>query len=311
MPKKKKKTREDIEKEKARIELLLEMAWSTSSEDRMWAIASQILEINPDRVEALLLEADNTDNPEFAINYLKDASYALGDPDNYAEGDKDLLFLTINQRLAFHYLSLGDFDNAFKAAETAVRFAEKHADDEYIYDEANNTLMKAVYYRILIEHRDWQRILTESMRDADVTLGRAYARLIASWFVTSKRDKNLCAGLFWDTLAIAPDVPFYILSYFDEPDDNAPSEAVEDFHFALMYYDTVTITEEFFNWFSRGVILFGLLSGRFDGREESYVLDVLDRLGGFDDYEKMKNILLGTEDSEVIEALAANKCLVD
>ncbi len=41
------------------------------------------------------------------------------------------------------------------------------------------------------------------------------------------------------------------------------------------------------------------------------MIDALDNLGGFDEYERMKNILVETEDSAVIEALTANKCLVN
>ena len=294
-----------------RIEQLLTMAWNTSSTARILAIANQILEINPDRVEALVIKADNINDAKESIKLFEHALKVLDEPDNCAPDDRDLYFLTINQRIAFAYLGAGEPDEAFKACEIAVKFAEEHSDDEYITDEVNNSLMKALYYRVLIDRHDWQRILTDSMRDPENTLGRAYAKLIAAWFISPEHNKNVCANLFFDALSIAPDVPFYILGFFDEPGDNEPEEAYEDFHFALMYYDTVSITDEFYNWFSKGVILFGLLSGRFEDKEQDYMIDVIDNLGGFDEYEKMKNILVETEDSAVIEALAANKCLIN
>ena len=68
--------------------------------------------------------------------------------------------------------------------------------------------------------------------------------------------------------------------------------------------------DEFYNWFSKGVILFGLLSGRFEDNEQDSMIDALDNLGGFDEYEKLKNILVETEDRAVIEALIANKSLM-
>ena len=174
-------------------------------------------------------------------------------------------------------------------------------------------MVKALFYRVLIERRAWQKILSESMRDPTNTLAKAYAKLLAAWFMAGgvKNSRNVCANLLWDCLSIAPDVPFYILGYFEEPDEESEPEAFEDFSFALMYYDTVAITDELFNWFSRGVILFGLLSGRFDGKEQDYLIDVLDSLGGFDEYEKMKDIIVETEDSLVLEALAAHKCLTN
>ena len=293
-----------------RIEQLLTMAWTTSSTARILAIANQILEINPNRVEALILKADNIDDTKKSIELFQQALRVLYEPDNCNSDDRDLYFLTINQRIAFAYMGLGELDNAFTACETAIKFAEEHSDDEYINDELNNSLMKALYYRVLIERREWQRILADSMKDPEKTLGRAYAKLLAAWFMSPENNKTICANLFFDALSIAPDVPFYILGFFEEPDDNAPEEEYEDFHFALMYYDTVSITDEFYNWFSKGVILFGLLSGRFDEKEQDYMIDVLDNLGGFDEYEKLKNILVETEDRAVIEALIANKSLM-
>ena len=295
----------------SRIEQLLTMAWSTSSSARVLAIANQILELNPDRVDALVLKADNTENQEISLELLEHALNVLDKPGNCEPDDRDLLFLTLNQRIAYTSLALGDLDKAFSACETAIKFSEDNPDNEFLHDETNSAMTRALYYRVLIERRDWQRILSDSMRDNEMTLGRAYGKLIAAWFMAPEHSRSVCANLLWDALSIAPDVPFYILGYFEEPDDNASEEAQEDFHFALMYYDTVSVSDEFFNWFSRGVILFGLLSGRFDDKEQDYLIDVIDNLGGYDEYEKMKSLVVETEDSAVLEALAAHKCLTD
>ena len=292
-----------------KIEQLLAMAWNASNPELELKFANQILEINPDNVEALIIKADNTENQEEALGILNHALEALDKPGNCNEEEKKLLFISINHRMAYAYMSLGDFDNAFGYCENTLKFCDENSDDEYIRSEYDDTMMKALFYRILIERHDWQRILSESMRDSRNTLGRAYAKLIAAWF--SGGNKNICASLLWDALSIAPDVPFYILGYFEEPDEDSEPEAFEDFSFALMYYDTVSITDEFFNWFSRGVILFGLLSGRFEAKEHDYMIDVIDNLGGYDEYEKMKSIIVETEDSLVLEALAAHKCMTN
>ena len=105
---------------------------------------------------------------------------------------------------------------------------------------------------------------------------------------------------------MSPDVPFYMLGYYEEPDDDEENEA---FDFAVMYYDILSVSDEFFHWFTRGTILFGLLTNRFDGREREYVLDVIDSLGGYEEYERMSGIMLEADDRAVIETLAANKCL--
>jgi len=296
-------------KNQERIAQLLTMAWSTSSPARELAIANQILEINPDNVEALIIKADQLENQEKSLELLQHALKALDIPGNYEDDEKKLLFISINHRIAYAYMGLGKLDNAFEYCETVLKFCEENSEDEYIRSEYDGTMMKALFYRVLIERRDWPRILSESMRDSENSLGRAYAKLIAAWFMSGENSKKICSNLLWDALSIAPEVPFYILGYFDEPDEESEPEAFEDFSFALMYYDTVAITDEFFHWFSRGVILFGLLSGRFEGKEQDYLVDVLDGLGGFDEYSKMKDIIVDTEDSLVLEALAAHKCL--
>ena len=123
--------------------------------------------------------------------------------------------------------------------------------------------------------------------------------------------RRICAGMFWDVLMMGPDVPFYILGIFPEPDDDAAQNAHEDFEFAVLYYDAVSVSDDFYRWFNRGAILFGLLSGRFEEREREYLLDVLDTLGGYEEYERMSKIIVEGDDEAVIEMLAANKCLAD
>lgn len=296
-------------KNEDRIAQLLAMAWSTSSPARELAIANQILEIDPDNIEALIIKADQLENPNKRLELLEHALKAL---DGQVERDeKNLLFISINHRIAYTYMGLGNLDKAFECCQAVLKFCDENSQDEFIKSEYDETMIKTLFYRILIERHAWQKILTEAMRDTKDTLARAYAKLIAAWFMAGGNAKKICANLLWDALSIAPDVPFYILGYFEEPHEHSEPEAFEDFSFALMYYDTVAITDELFNWFSRGVILFGMLSGRFDRKEQDYLIDVLDSLGGFEEYERMKNIIVGTEDRLVLEALAAHRCLTN
>ena len=308
--KKNKKIQNDNNKNE-RIEQLLTMAWETSSPARELAIANQILEINPDYIAALLIKAEQTENPDKSLEFLLHALKALDKPGSCNPDEKGTFFILINSQLAYIYVGRDEFENAYKHCEAVLKFCNENPDEEYNnYEEYDETMIKALFYRALIERRDWQKILEESMRDTKDTLGRAYARLLAAWFIGGEGAKKICANLLWDALRIAPDVPFYMLGFIEEPDENDEPEALEDFSFALMYYDTISITDEFLNWFSRGVILFGLLSGRFEEKEQDYLIDVLDNLGGYDEYQKMKDIIVETEDSLVLEALAAHKCLI-
>lgn len=293
---------------KTRINQLLSMAWNTTSAARTQAIADQILELDRDNPEALMIKADSTENAELRKNILFRALKSLNKPENFDHEDKDMLFLVINQRLAYTFFEMNKLPEAFSFCDTALKFAAEHEE----LDVSNeNDPLKILYYRILIELKQWQRILTDTMRDEEQGLAWAYARLTAAYMLNPGQNHSICANMFWDALMAAPDVPFYMLGYFEEPDENADPEVLADFDFALMFYDVLSVSDEFFNWFSRGVILFGLLSNRFDSRERDYMIDAIDSLGGFDEYEKMSSLIVEGDDAAIIEMLAANKCLAD
>ena len=290
---------------KERIDQLLNMAWNTKSTARTIAIVNQILEIDPDNVNALIIKADNTQDADERTDILLQALHTL---ENTEPEERDILFYVVNQRLAFTYFYNNKFDEALKYCEAALNSEVIHSDPEA---EESEDSLKALHYRLLIELEDWQKILAESMRDEDHSWAWGYSRLIAAWMLAQDNARSICAKMFWDVLAMSPDIPFYMLGYFAEPDDSATQEEHDEFDFALLYYDAISVSDDFYNWFTRGVILFGLLSGRFEEREREYLLDVLDTLGGYEEYEKMSGLIVEGEDEAVIEMLAANKCLAE
>ena len=293
---------------KQRIDQLLNMAWNTKSTARTLAIVSQILEIDPDNVDALIMKADNTQDSDARTEILMQALEALNKPENLGIDERDILLYVVNQRLAFTMFYANRFRESFAYCEAALNSDAVNDDPDA---EASREDMKALYYRLLLEAQDWKRILAETMRDEDHSLAWGYSRLIAAWMLATDNTRHVCAGMFWDVLMMGPDVPFYMLGYFPEPDDDAKQQAHDDFDFAVLYYDAISVSEDFFRWFSRGTILFGLLSGRFEEREREYLLDVLDTLGGYEEYERMSRIIVEGDDAAVIEMLAANKCLAD
>ena len=293
---------------KARISQLLQMAWATKSRARIMAIADQVLEIDPYNTEALMMKADGTDDADTRIRLLEKALSSLDNPESCNPEDKDMLFLVLNQRMAYTFFALNNMDRALEFCQTALKFGEDHSNLDEMDDEG---AMKTLYYRIMIERRDWQKILAETLKDEDHSLAWGYARLVAAWMIAPDNGRAVCANMFWDVLMIAPDVPFYMLGYFPEPDDSDDITAHDNFEFALMFYDVVSVSDDLFRWFSRGVILFGLLSGRFDAKEREYMLDVIDTLGGYEEYDKMSRIIVEGDDAAVIEMLAANRCLVE
>ena len=282
------------------------MAWNTQSTARTLAIVNQILEIDPDNIDALVMKADNTENPAEATNILARALGAIDKPGNVSDDDKDVFLYVVNQRLAFTLFYNNKFTESLSFCEAALKYSEAVDEPDA---EAMKSALKSLYYRLLVMRGQWQRILAETLRDEEHSLAWGYSRLIAAWMLAPDNARHICANMFWDVLILAPDVPFYLLGYFEEPDDNASDKSHEEFDFALLFYDALSVSNDFFNWFTRGTILFGLLSGRFEEREREYLLDVLDTLGGYEEYERMSGIIVEGDDEAVIEMLAANKCL--
>ncbi len=296
--------------DRTRIDQLLNMAWNTRSTARTLGIVNQILEIAPNTIEALIIKADNTEDSSTRERILLRALDAFEKPDSCNPDDKDLLFYVVNQRLAFTLFYANRFPEALKFCETALTSRAAQEDEEA---QENNGELKSLWYRIMLELEEWQKVLAETMRDDERSLAWAYSRLVSAYMLApdKERVKSVCANMFWDALILAPDVPFYMLGYLPEPDETYGEEAQENFAFAVLYYDTISVSEEFLRWFTRGVILFGLLSQRFDEKEREYLLDVLDTLGGYEEYERMSSIILESDDAAIIEMLAANKCLGD
>ncbi|MBQ3448933.1 MAG: hypothetical protein IJG34_03450 [Synergistaceae bacterium] len=292
----------------SRIIQLLSMAYDTDSTARVIAISNQILELDPDNPEALILKADRIKGEEKKIELLLSALDSLNKPENANYKDRDLFLLEVNEGLALMYFVRNKFHESFTYASEAMNILNDHED---LRDEIDGDgYFRSVYYRVMIELHEWQKILAESMRDEERNTAWAYSRLIAAYMLAPEHGR-VYANMFWDMLRISPDMPFYMLGIYEEPDDDADSEEAEDFNFALMFYDTLDISQEFKNWFTRGVILFGLLTNRFDESEHDYMIDALDASGGYEEYEKMSRIIVEGDDEAVIEMLAANKCLTD
>ncbi|MBQ7544697.1 MAG: hypothetical protein IJT02_07110 [Synergistaceae bacterium] len=291
-----------------RIDQLLSMAWNSQSTARTLAIVNQILEISPGNVDALIMKADITENLTAKTKLLARALEALNDPENYEAEDREVLLYVVNQRLAFALFYDGKFAEAFTFCKEAVKYGEAIDDPEA---DETKAAVKSMYYRLLVMRGDWSRILEEAMKDEEHSLAWGYSRLIAAWMLAPGNARSICAGMFWDVLMLGADVPFYMLGYFPEPGDEASDEAHDEFDFALLFYDSLSVSEDFYQWFTRGTILFGLLSGRFEEKEREYLLDVLDTLGGYEEYEKMSSLIVEGDDEAVIEMLAANKCLAE
>ena len=296
-------------KEPRDVEELLERAYDSEDMAEVEELVRQALDLDPENPEVLLLQADLTEDDDarlpILVRAVENARKVLegeGIPEeDFAEDELGSVYLALLQRAAFTLFSMEDDERSFEIVQELMRH---ELDDQ--------GAVRSLYYRILIERRDWALILRETMQDGDRQLGWAYARLAACFMLVGEGKGSLgeAAVMFWDALAMAPNVPFYMLGYFPDPVDDS-EEDEEEFHFSLLFADVWSSSHDLLNWFSRGVILFGLLSGRF-GEEAEDMLEILRSLGGGEEYDEMEAFLDGLDgqdDDSLIEALAARRCL--
>ncbi len=286
-----------------RIQRLLSMAFGARKSELALSYAVQVLDIDPDVPEALMIKADHTENAEERLEHLQ---HALNVADNKKNiNERKLMIYALKQRTAYTLFTLKRYEEAYKITDSVVNGVIDPYVAEFYED---STDVADLNYRLLIHFQKWREILSTAMKDPDNTLAKAYSKMMATFMLSQDGDRSVCARMFWDTLVLGTDVPFYMLGYKEEPDYDAPMSLERQFDFSLMFFDTLQISVQFFRWYSRGALLFGLLSNRVVDDFEA-MINVLKSLGGFEEYEAMSKIILECDDRAIIEMLAAHKCL--
>jgi len=289
---------------------LLDRAYESDDIDEVTELIEQVLEISPDNPEALLLKSDLIDDDEERLpileQALKEARLYLEEEglsgDDILEDTVGLAYLGLLQRAAFTLFALERDDRSLELVEEILR-----------YDHEDRAMAKTLYYRILLEREEWERVLEETMQESVRGLGWAYAGMIASFMLSEIDEKSAKSDIalknlnkmLWDAIKMGPNVPFYMLGYIPDPVDDSELEE-DDFHFGLLFENVWSASREMLNWFSKAVILFGLLSGRFGG-ESGDMEEILGALGGASDYEELTQSLEGAseDDEAILAALAA------
>ncbi|MDR1379664.1 MAG: hypothetical protein LBJ36_11540 [Synergistaceae bacterium] len=295
---------------------LLGKAYDTEDVDEVTALVERALELEPDNPEVLMFKADllEDDAERFFVleRAIKEAKRyfqeeELSDED-ILEDEVGLVYLGLLQRAAYTLFSLGEDEQSMKLLEELLG-----------YDQADLAMGKLLYYRILLEWEEWTRVLEVTLQETTRGLAWVYAKLIATFMLSgdgkkdgkkegkngkeAKSDKNL-NRMLWDAVRMAPNVPFYMLGYIPDPLNETEDE---DFHFAILFEEIWSISRNLLNWFSKGTILFGLLTGRF-GQEAESMKEILEALNGLTDYENL-TLRLGnaSDDERVLEALTTGE----
>jgi tetratricopeptide (TPR) repeat protein len=291
---------------------ILDKVYESEDEDEIRELVERLLILSPDDPEVLILKADTIEEDDEERLLMLEKAREKVEEHFQAEGisgedvlsdDMGIVYLAILQRMAYTLFILEEDDRSLEVIEEMMR-----------YNEPDQTLIKTLYYRIYLEREDWTHVLEETMKDTNRELGWAYARMIATFMLSAggKRKKDKKGGnldkidkMLWEAVSMAPNAPFYMLGYTPDPVEDSDEE-VDVFHFGILYEGIWGVSRDLLNWFSKGTILFGLLTGRF-GEESDDMKEILDALGGMGDYEELTRILADAseeDDDAVLRALA-------
>ena len=264
---------EDEEREE-KCAALLDRAYASDDPEVAAELAKEVLKIDENDVEALLFLADAAEYSEEKISLLRRAKKELehgktGDdlrnPEYFLEGEWGMVYAGVLQRLGFALFSEGHNEEALSTAREIMNV-----------DPRQETLARTLYYRILTDMGRDRDILEESLRDRSDNLARLHARAIAS-FRLSGADRTSYRAL-WDAISASPDVPFYMLGYFEDPEEESGEEN-EEFNFALLFQDAWSETPDLLGWLARAAVLLGTAALLFSDEEMDKMLVLADSMG--------------------------------
>lgn len=260
-----------------RIEALLDEAYNTDDPETMERLARQVLKLDKENVEALVLLADVTEDSVEKIAFLEQACRILekameADPvppgEAFLDDDRGMLYVAALQRLGFSYFSEGENQKALEMARVIME-----------YDPEQQTLGKTLFYRILLEMHEFGRVLEESLKEQEPFPAMLHSRAIAAFKISGAGMPAYRA--LWEAFSADPDVPFHILGYYDEPTDDADEEELESYSLAMLFEDAWLTDGDIHlaNWLAGGTILLGLAASLFSSENTEKMLVLADALG--------------------------------
>lgn len=256
-----------------RVEELLDRLYGAEDDEETERLAREILELDDDNVEGLMLLADVVPYSEEKIGFLErakeileadcDDTLSLDTSDPEAQ-ERCSLYMAVLQRLGFAYFSEGRHEDAL---DLTVGLLDLDVD--------GLTLARSLYYRILVEMKKDRDVLEATMDDAERSPSMLHSKAIALWRLSGSGNDAYTA--LWEAFRSAPRVPFYILGYFDEPEEGDMDEA-EEYNLALFFEDAWSSETGLLNWLAQGTILLGLSASLFSKEDTEKMMVLADAL---------------------------------
>jgi len=297
-----------------KIDILLSEAYLSEDEQRIREIAEELIDKAPENPEVLVLMADSVNEDEKKVEYLEKAleiAEALL-PDNYQkmgselmDDDSGMLYVGILQRLGFVLFSEMDTQRALELAREIMK-----------YDLEDETFSRTLFYRCMLDMGNYEDILRNIEKESVLNPAVRYSRAIALYKLYGA-SLQACEAL-WDIFRNSPDIPFYLIGYWQEP-DGIDMEAMENYNFSIFFEDPWSREEELLLWLGRASVLFGYFTERLSKEAEGNIDNLLKELDMDEDLEmygpEIKRALEDTDpldiherDIIVCELLASREC---
>ena len=281
-----------------KIERLLDEAYTTDDPEEMERLARKILNYDQDNVEAIILLADVTEDSKEKIVLLQKASCLLekdleespvqeGTP--FLDDELGMLYVAVLQRLGFSYFSEGENEKALKISQEIMEL-----------DPEQQTLGRTLFYRILVDMNEYASILEECLKEREAFPAMLHSKAIAAYRLSGATLPAYRA--LWEAFAADPDIPFHILGYYDEPEEEAEEDELESYSLAMLFEDA-WLTEgdaPLANWIAGGTILLGLAASLFPLENTEKMLVLADALGLADAAEEIMIKLESRQDWNVL-----------
>lgn len=242
-----------------RIEALLKRIDASADDESAVESAREVLDLDPENPEALFCLAERADpsqGEEEAAALLERAATELrrrivGAPD-LDDRDGRLLAAAL-ERLCFGALLAGDDERVLALAEELISF-----------DPEDETLGRTLLYRSLMVLGRFREVLERSLVEKSDVLFALHGRALALFCLSGPGPE--ASRALWDAIALEPDLPYYLLQYWQVPDVESDDEeemaAWEICNLAGLLSAPWLADEERMGWFATAAILFGYLTDR-------------------------------------------------
>jgi len=225
-------------------------------------IAKKILVLDPDNPEALFVLADGAEEYEAQAALLRRCveetkrRMAQASPEE-TESLEDLLFEAMR--------NLGWSLLLDEKAEEALALAG----EMLAFDGWDPSWGRGIRFGGLLAQGKFAETLEESLKAESGDLFAAHARAVATLELAGPGADAYRA--VWDAFRIAPDLPFFVLEYWDAPEEE-DEEFLDDYNGALFLQLYWTESEERIMVLSTATVFFGYLTDRLPDEVKEEVL---------------------------------------